>query len=215
MSRYAARAAGEPAGHLDEAAWERLACAEGEPAERERAFDHVTRCTECAAVWRSLSSLRREAAAFDPAAPRARTRPEAPARWVVAGLAAAAVLVAASVTLMPAARRGPSVAEPTRSRTDAARPRALSPVGRVVAAPAEFRWEAVPGARAYRVRVYRDAELLWSSAETPGTTLAWPATLQLSTGRYFWQVVAIPSWGRAESDQLLSDPAPLEVGSGR
>jgi hypothetical protein len=211
--RYAARAAGSPAGHLDESGWERFACGELDLAERQRAFDHIARCAECAAVWRSVSALRREAAAFDPALPRPRREARAP--WVLSGLAAAAAVAALGVMLAPAAwRPSPRGAESTRSAADQARPRLVSPIGRVVQ-PAEFRWGGVPGTRAYRVRVFRDAELVWSSVETTGTSLAWPASLQLPPGRYFWQVVAIPSSSRGDADQVASEPAPLDVGSGR
>ena len=214
---YAARAAASPSKHPDEAAWERVACGEMDPAERERTLDHIARCAECAQVWRALSQLRREARSFDAGMLRAEGsgRRAIVVPWILSGLAAAAAVAAVSVMLMPAARPpSPAPSEATRSGSDTNRPRPLSPIGLVVA-PTEFRWEAVAGARAYRVRLFRDEVLLWSSGETARTSLAWPASLQLQPGRYFWQVVAIPSWSRGDADQIASEPALLEVGSGR
>jgi len=83
--RYAE--AGPPAGsaHLDETVWERLACGELTPFERERAFDHIAGCPDCGQVYRGVLMLQREASAFDPDAPLVgRSGDEARSEWSIA-----------------------------------------------------------------------------------------------------------------------------------
>src|SRR5262245_24976172 len=98
---YTASAA--PAGgHLLEEDWERLACQEMSDAERVTALDHVTRCAECARIFKGLDALAEGARTFDPAVPAPKGRLLAFPRWqLAAGLAAAAAF--AALLLRPAA----------------------------------------------------------------------------------------------------------------
>lgn len=87
----------DPGPHLDETTWERLALGELPAAEREAALAHVVRCAACAATWRGLLALGREARTFDRGVPRAapswRARVVHPPSWQ---LLAASLLVAAT-----------------------------------------------------------------------------------------------------------------------
>jgi hypothetical protein len=84
--------------------------------------------------------------------------------------------------------------------------RAIAPVGDVAAAPAEFQWEAVPGAAKYRVRVTEvDRTEIWRS-ETPDTRSELPAVLraQMTAGRSFqWTAAALDASGRTISETGL------------
>ena len=55
--------------HPDEAAWERAFSNEATPDDRRRLMEHVVTCAQCTDIYRSLTIVRREAAAFDPAVP--------------------------------------------------------------------------------------------------------------------------------------------------
>jgi hypothetical protein len=110
-------------------------------------------------------------------------------RWVPAGAFAAIVLLIGSgVYLM---RQGhPEIGETVWRSASVA---VIRPAGDLTAAPSEFAWQAVAGARRYRVRLLEvDRTEVWS-AETEATQLAVPPGIasQLQPGRSFlWQVVA-------------------------
>jgi hypothetical protein len=204
--------------HVEEAAWERLALDGCSPGERERVLDHVVRCAECASVYRGLVELESGARAFDPEAPARPVLREADIGlglrpWgFLGGMAAAAAVV--WVLARPALAPAPvAVSSPELTRgAEASRPRAVEPVGRLSTAPESFRWEPQPGARAHRIEVLdASGELLWTSAELEGVTLAWPAGLKLvKPGIYYWQVVAVPSSGRA-ADAVASPMVSFEL----
>ncbi len=88
--RAQAERAGRDEEHPDDAVWERVLCEEATAEERERVQTHVIGCPACADIYRSLLAVRREAAAFDPAAPAA----SSPVRWVPYALAASVLLAA-------------------------------------------------------------------------------------------------------------------------
>lgn len=189
--------------HIAEEAWERLALGLAEPPERELAIAHLVRCTECAAIYRGLATLETGARAFDPGAPSrsllggaelgVSLRP-----WgFLGGLAAAAAVV--WLLARPAVAPTPApIGTPAVTRgAERATPRALEPVGRLTAAPAAFRWEPLPDARAHRLELLDGSgELMWTSPEVTGATLAWPADLRPRPGTYYWQVVAVATNGR-------------------
>jgi hypothetical protein len=50
-------------GHLDAAAWDRIASGQIDPEARDAAFDHVVQCESCSRVWRGLLDLKNEAEA--------------------------------------------------------------------------------------------------------------------------------------------------------
>jgi ferric-dicitrate binding protein FerR (iron transport regulator) len=178
--------------HPDDAVWAGVAEARISNADRERLFDHVAKCGECAAVYKALELLRAEANAIDPGAPRKQAAPWSSRatnarNW--AGLAAAAAVVVWIV-----ARPAPTVPAPEPDETRAggvARPDAVSPAGPLARLPSEFRWSVVAGARSYRVRLLGpDGTLLWTSTPTKETRTGWPADLRLAPGHYLWQAVA-------------------------
>jgi hypothetical protein len=91
-------AAGDAAGgHPDEMVWERLVMNEASPDERARVMAHVVACGPCTEIYRTLTIVRREAAAFDPDAPPAPAGVESgrPARRWIAYVAIAAAIAAA------------------------------------------------------------------------------------------------------------------------
>jgi hypothetical protein len=86
-------------GHLDEAAWDRLAAREAGQPERDRLFDHIASCDECARIWRGVLALQ-EGAEADGLLER-----QAPARagWMrspLVGLAIAATLAIVTGTVL-------------------------------------------------------------------------------------------------------------------
>jgi hypothetical protein len=72
--------------HLDEAAWERLACHELTPLERSEAIDHIVGCLRCAQIYRGVLMVQGEAPAFDPEAPGVSggSRRQGVSRWFAA-----------------------------------------------------------------------------------------------------------------------------------
>lgn len=84
-------ASGAP--HPDEAAWERVLSNDATADERRRLMAHVVSCASCAEIYRTLTAVRREAAAFDPGAPA--PAPVAARSMRRVAYAAAAVLVLA------------------------------------------------------------------------------------------------------------------------
>jgi hypothetical protein len=202
--------------HVVEEAWERLALGEAEREERQDIVDHVVRCRDCATVYRGLAELETEARAFDPGVParpvlgQAGWQPGLRPWGFLGGVAAAAAVVWALAR--PALAPAPPLASPPVMRgAEAARPQPLTPVGRQTAPPAAFRWEAVPGARAYRVELFgASGEPVWTSPEVTGTTVNWPVGMRVKLGVFYWQVVAIPESGRAE-DAVASPMVSFEI----
>jgi hypothetical protein len=89
-------ASGAP--HPDEAAWERVFSNDATTEERRRLMDHVVGCAQCADIYRSLTVVRREAAAFDPGVP-APVRSATPSMRLVAYAAAAVLVLAVAVPM--------------------------------------------------------------------------------------------------------------------
>jgi len=178
--------------------WERLACGELAPADREKALDHVTRCAACARIYRALDALSEGARAFDAGvpAPAARVLPFSRG-LLLGGLAAAASL--AVILLRPAAT--PEVPRSSPGNGFRGAPSSLDPVpvaprGRVAGIPTELRWHGTSAPALYRVMILdADGETVWSSGEIDGTALSWPRELELKPGSYYWQVVALPKRG--------------------
>lgn len=98
--------------HLDDPTWERYACYELTPREREAADMHIAACSGCRTIARELGILARKARAFDPAVPtselHAVTRQGF--RWdLVAAASAGAAL--AVIALLPLVQRGATTSE--------------------------------------------------------------------------------------------------------
>jgi hypothetical protein len=200
-------------GHLLEPDWERLACREMAGPERESALEHVTRCGECARIYRALDALAEGAREFDSGAPRREAAVLPFSRGVMlGGLATAAAL--AILLLRPAA--APEVPHPPagdsfRGSTATLDPVPEVPAGRVVGLPAQLRWRGISGPASYHVVILdADGEPVWSGAETRGTALSWPSELELKPGSYYWQVIAQPEGG-LPGDRRASTLAAFEV----
>ena len=126
-----------------------LALGEPDSGARRAAADHVAACPSCAADFRLLREMHREAARQG-AAPRTSRR-----AWLAAAAAAALAVVVLTPLLL-------------RERPDGVRGTAVPVVpadGAVLEAPpAALEWPAEPGARGYRVKLFRaDASLLWET----------------------------------------------------
>jgi hypothetical protein len=91
---YRSSMPGSGGGHVDAAAWERIASGEIDPADRDAAFDHVVQCEACSLVWRGLLDLKSEAEAngLMPGAPATSSWFRSP----VAALAVAASVIVVS-----------------------------------------------------------------------------------------------------------------------
>jgi hypothetical protein len=101
LRRLYRRAVTHPVGgdpHPDEAAWERVFSNDATTDERRRLMDHVVGCAQCADIYRSLTVVRREAAAFDPGVP-APVRSATPSMRLVAYAAAAVLVLAVAVPM--------------------------------------------------------------------------------------------------------------------
>jgi hypothetical protein len=210
-ARYRGLMAVDRGGHPSETDWERLACGEMEAEERGRALEHVTSCASCAEAYRALTMLGEEAPAFDPGAPRPhKERPgrweSVPpwSRWAAAGLAAATLL---SWGVLQDRRTVPSVTRAPAPRTGLV---LIEPVGTVSQVPAQFRWNKVDAAEAYRVRLFQeDGLLLWTSEPMKEGRADWPAGVTLAPGRYFWDVEAFRegnSLARSELQAFVRTP---------
>jgi hypothetical protein len=130
--------------HPDDATWERLACEELPADDRDRVLAHVLRCDACSEIYRTLLDVRREAREFDPAvvAPRV-VMSDAIGSWRRYSLAAAVVLAAVLTVLLWRSRS----AAPDESRA-AGTPAAASAPTTVAASPLAaqpvFRLEKAP-----------------------------------------------------------------------
>lgn len=145
-------AIGAPSPHPSEDEWERFAAGDLGSEERERLADHVTRCAECADIFRVVSEVRDGASAIDVAAvpPAAADAP----RWggwrqLAAAAALIAVVggswrllaprgVASSVATNPPAAPSTSVAARPAPSTPAVRGWAALPVAPAVMLPPSF-----------------------------------------------------------------------------
>lgn len=218
-SLRAAYAIGSPPDHVADATWDRLACGELTPAERERAVEHIVRCPDCMLLYQTLGRFHEGARAIDAQAPVAgpsldTSPPLRAPRGLVGGLLLTMAAALAWVALgplglfttgfgkgVPASPSAPG--DVLRSRASAA-PVPLAPIGESGSRVAQFRWRGVPTARAYRVRVFdADGELIWASGDVTATELAWPQAFVARPGRYYWQVVAfVPSAERERASDL-------------
>jgi hypothetical protein len=215
---YAETAAGPRDDHPDEAAWEAMALGELPAVRRQELVDHVARCAECASVYRGLRTLATEAARFDAGVPRTAPRSviqHRPARWVYAGLAAAAVLL---VTLLPLRRQGTAPTPGPAATGDDVRsgekpvPVPLEPQGVLAGPPRAFRWQGLPGVTRYRVELSsRAGDLVWSSPPVEGLAVDWPATVSPAPGVYHWQVIALPDVERPLTSPVRSALVSFEI----
>lgn len=177
--------------------------------ERRRLEDHATACPACSAE-RDLARAfeappgdiaeRREDVEHIVARLDARPRPRhrLPVWW---GFAAAAVLIGVAVGVV-GVRRSTAPPLPVREGGGTilrgSRVELLHPVGELDELPGELRWESVPDAAGYRVRVFEVGDTLLHEATTHDTRLELPAHLRRSMHRavrYTWEVVAVDEGG--------------------
>lgn len=195
--------------HVSDEVWERLAMDELPAGEREAVLDHVTACSECAAIYRGLGILAAEAHTFDPGAPEP-ARPGATITPVEGGrrflLAAAALAAAVGAVLVLRPLLGPTQnrAPVVRSRA-VALPRPVQPGPGPVSPPLVFRWQPVDGARGYVVELLDgNGEPVWTGTETAATELDLPGDVRLAPGPYYWRVVAVTPQGQRLPSELVA-----------
>jgi hypothetical protein len=194
--------------HPDEATLGRLLGGELAPGVREAALEHVARCAECAALLQHGARCVECAEILEVKPPR----PAATRGWALwGGLAAAAALVA-GVAIFPSFGTVAPTPDPETLRAGpAVALAAIAPAGRIETPPAEFRWQGLPDAVAYRVVLLDErGEPLWTSAEVADLSCPWPSKLPLPPGSYSWQVIATLRGSGAEriASPLLTLDAP-------
>ena len=145
--------------------------------------DHLGECPDCAEEYRLALGLEEEGAA--PAVVPRRARLARGTAW--AGAVAAVLLLAlAAPTLL---HRPPATDLRYRGPADA-RITTLEPEGVTPAPLRRFRWQPVPGADGYDVRLYgEDGGLVWRT-ETTVPEAAIPTDSKVGPGRYRWMVSA-------------------------
>jgi hypothetical protein len=209
---YVALTAAPATEHVHEDVWAQLATGELTGPARTQAFDHATRCAECAAIYHDVTALRQDAPRFG--VPVAEQPAASRGRWIFAGATAAAAALVVAFVMRPAPPEPPpepSGGNELRSGTSAA-PVPLAPRGRVTDVPLFFGWSAAADARAYRVELLTaQLESVWSSPDVGGTEIAWPNGLRPVPGRYYWHVGAIPSWSRSAQDVAWSPLVEIEL----
>ncbi len=189
--REAYRAAAEGP-HPPEATWEAFAMGELSEEEERELLRHTLSCPDCAAVHRALLQVRREAAAFDPGAPRLSSRMRRPFRGMPTLLAAAAVLLAASVVVLLRPAHGPGPT-PTPRGAGGETLRLIRPVGEVTTPLPPFTWTEVPGARGYVVELLDSGgNTIWRSPEVRGTSVSAPEGVLPREGVSHWRVEVHP-----------------------
>lgn len=211
-----------------------------EPDQRRRLEAHAEGCPACAAEralaaafdataelaptsdvdW-VVAKLRGEPAAGNPP-PRRQVVLARGGGWSTWGrLAAAAVLVlAAGLTFQRLYPGAPTLPAPPRGSTGVLRGaevELLAPLGEVASTPRELRWQAAPGASAYRMRlVMVDGTMLWESeVSEPRADLPAEVASRLHEGvSYQWAVEALEPDGRVVGKSALARfrvrPAPEE-----
>jgi hypothetical protein len=186
----------------------------GGPAQQRRE-EHMATCLHCAsqlALLRRFESAKPSAEErADVAAIEARLRKESPAKveawwksiWQPRILTPLSVALAAvAIVMVIYVQKDRTPAEPSVGGVEilrSAQVRAIGPFGDVAQAPGEFRWQAVPGANRYRVRVAEvDRTELWRT-ESSDTSVKVPkqlATQITPMKKLIWEVMALDGEGR-------------------
>ncbi len=201
--------------HLSEDQWERLACDEMAPDERESVFDHIVECPLCSDTYRAVEILRTEATAFDEAAPepvivhRNATVRRFPFRTL--GLLAMAATVVLAVVLPMHFLREPVIDGATmvvRSVGDEAAVVPVSPVGTVVWSRGDdilMEWTVVEGPVPAFVEILdADGELIWTGPEVGSTEVKWPGGEIPGPGRFYWRVITRNRQADVSDSELVS-----------
>lgn len=177
--------------HLSEDEWEQLACGALDAGATERAHNHITACTRCAEIRRSISVVAEEAAQFDPHAVRPAITPAAGSRtwFYVGGLAAAAALFAA-VSLDLGGPRQSSGGEVMRTSIADTVIGAVAPTANTALIGRRFAWQPVATADVYELRINAaDGAAVWTTRGA-ATEATLPLEINVSRGQFYWQVTA-------------------------
>jgi hypothetical protein len=210
--RAALMALPDPAAHVDEETWVRLASAEMPEGEREAVLDHVVRCEECTRIYRGLRMLAAEARPFDSSVPAFEPVPQPVTRWRWRAAGALGAVAAAVVFLLLRPPTSPNAVAPAQLGTSDLRsagvsaPVPLRPLGQVAERPGSFHWRPLPDARAYRVRLLdAQGEVVWTSPEVVEPSAELPPAVPLRRGRHYWQVLAHPASGGEPIASTVAD----------
>jgi hypothetical protein len=187
-------------GHLGEDQWERLACDEMAPDERESVLDHIVDCPLCSDTYRAIRIIRSEAFEFDTAVPAPTVdHGDATVRrfpFRTLGLLAMAATVVLAVVLPMHFLREPVIDGATmvvRSVGDEAAVVPVSPVGTVVWSRGDdilMEWTVVEGPVPAFVEILdADGELIWTGPEVRSTEVKWPDGEIPGPGRFYWRVI--------------------------
>jgi hypothetical protein len=109
--------------------------------------------------------------------------------WLPATMALAVVIGLACTSSHEAREReAPAVSEQRLPTIDHVSP-ARDSVG---ARPTRFEWTAADGADRYAIGIWDDVDrLMWRNDRVQGTSIAFPADVELGFGTYFWSVMAL------------------------
>jgi hypothetical protein len=196
------RGARTPSGdHLSETQWERLACDEMTPAERDTALAHILSCADCTAIHRRLMELRTGAAEIDGPAPQPLAG-WSQKRWAIAGgLAAAAALILAVLVNQPS--RPSAGGEAARSDRPAGVVAVIAPGSGSVLADRHFAWQPVPDADSYELRVHTEDGGRVFTSRRDETSADLPADIRMPRGPYYWQVTAFKDGAAIASSSMV------------
>lgn len=178
--------AGAAAGHIDEATWDRIVANQIEPEARDRVFDHVLECDECARVWRGVLALQADAESQGLIAHEEAVTPWS-SRLLPLAAAAALVLAIGGVMLMRQPQPGE---ESIRSATGVATVEGLMMAYAADGVPTLV-WTPVPAATRYHVEVFTDEGRPVWDREVASPPLRWPDQTPRATGTYRWRVEAL------------------------
>jgi hypothetical protein len=158
---------------------------------------HLSGCDRCREELTSCARLTGNA----PSAPRRRVT------WPVAGLAAAAVIVA--IVLRPTAARIDRGASVERASVDASsRMTVVSPTGLVTKTDLRFVWRRDDRSSGYRVILTDSIGAPAWTEDVVDTSAALPVTIRLKPGaQYFWRIESLHTDGSATQ----SDETPFRI----
>jgi hypothetical protein len=206
---------GSEDGHLGEDQWERLACDEMAPDERESVLDHIVDCPSCSDTYRAIRIIRSEALEFDTAVPAPMgdhgdaTVRRFPFRTL--GLLAMAATVVLAVVLPMHFLREPVIDGATmvvRSVGDEAAVVPVSPVGTVVWSRGDdilMEWTVVEGPVPAFVEILdADGELIWTGPEVGSTEVKWHGGEIPGPGRFYWRVITRNRQTDVSDSELMS-----------
>jgi hypothetical protein len=127
-------------------------------------------------------------------------------RWAGVAAATAVIVGLVSLTILQIGRDDTAPDQRVRSpQQEAVSPKILSPLegARLPGHQTEFRWEPVPGALFYRVRLLTgEGDRVWE-ARTEGTSLRLPREIRLTEGAKYFVTV----WAQLSDGRRLRSPA--------